>query len=298
MSEVEEVKQKVGERTERVLDVLKIIDDVHIQMDAEMFRDIFELAAALTTPEVQLWLKDDGLAVRQMDMAHVALTDMFIPKQYFTALKVGKQIKEIRVEIRDIDGILSRLVHGDVIDFSVVKQGKLRVEVRGKRVRVFDIPLLNPEEVERRKPALQFMVRGKVALDGLLTALEDAQKVVLKGKGTEVRMKEILGTIEFTTGASGIRLEADSGDGLYASGTDLTMGWDVIYLSAPVETHTAMSISILGDIIHAVSKVTNMVYIEYSMDMPMCITVELPIKGAQLSYWVAPRIEKKISEVT
>ena len=81
MSEVEEVKQKVGERTERVLDVLKIIDDVHIQMDAEMFRDIFELAAALTTPEVQLWLKDDGLAVRQMDMAHVALTDMFIPKQ-------------------------------------------------------------------------------------------------------------------------------------------------------------------------------------------------------------------------
>lgn len=295
---MEEVREKVSEKLERTLDVLNVVDDVHLLVDAELFRDLFGLAGALTEPEVQLWLRDDGLAVRQMDIAHIALTDLFVPKQYFGACKPGKVINEIRVDIRDIDAILARLVHGDMIDFSVITSGKLRVEVRGKRIRRFDLPLFNPEVVERRKPALQFMVHAKVALDGLLTAIEDAQKMVRRGSGNQARMSDMLGQVIFTTGASGIKMEANSEDQLYASGTDLTMGWDVMYQSAPVGAHTALSISILSNIIRAVSRVTNMVYIEYSTDMPMAITVELPLKDAQLSYWIAPRIEKDYREVT
>jgi hypothetical protein len=60
-----------------------------------------------------------------------------------------------------------------------------------------------------------------------------------------------------------------------------------------VDQRVAIAISFLVDTIRALSKVTNMVQIEFSQDAPLHIIAELPFKGMNLEYWIAPRILEK-----
>jgi len=273
------------EKEERIYDV---VDDVHIAMDAEMFKDFFDLMATLIIIEVQVKIRDDGLYLQQMDEPHVGMTIMFIPKPYFKVLKAGKVVDELRLPVKDIMAILSRLSHGDVIDFSVRESGKLHVEIQGKRIRSFNLPLITPEELERRVPKITPSVKIKTTMEGLLYGIEDAQSFIMSGK----KKKEALGQILMKTTAMGLKIEASTEDGLYSSVATLTSGWDIMQFVGSIDQRVAIAVSYGIDMIRAISKITNLVQLEFSTDMPLHIIAELPFKGANLEFWIAPRIEE------
>ena len=263
-------------------------DTTCIAIDAELFRDMFNLASALILSEVQVLIKDDGLYVQQMEESRVAMTIMFIPKTYFKELKQGKKINELRLDVQDIKGILTRLSHGDVVTFTISPSGKLHVEIKGKRIRVFDIPLLEAEELERRVPKIMLNVRTKTTLEGIIDAIEDAKKLIVRG-GSKSK-KNIYGTVTFTTTAMGLKIVSMTEDELYSTYTTLTSGWDLMKFEGSVDQHATIAIPFLTDVITAISKVTNMVQLEYTTDMPVHIVAEMPLKGVNLEYWFAPRI--------
>jgi len=240
--------------------------------------------------EVQVMIKDDGLYVKQLEEARIGMTDMFVPKQYFKTLKDGQKIKELRLSVDEIKAILTRLSHGDIIEFTVSDKGKLHIEVEGKRTRVFEIPLLEAEVLERRSPRVPFNVRAKTIVEGLLFGLEDAQKIVMKSGG---KKKEVFGQVKLETTVMGVKVDAMSEDELYSTGATLTSGWDLMKFEGSVGQRIAVAVAYIMAIIKAVSKVTNIVQIEFSSDMPMHIIAELPFKGMTLEYWLAPRIEVK-----
>lgn len=267
-------------------------DDVCVAMDAEMFKDLFDLMSALILTEVQVQIKDDGLYVKQLDEAHIGMTDMFVPKQYFKTLKAGKLIKEMRLPIDELKSILTRLSHGDVIEFTVSDKGKLHIDIQGKRVRVFEIPLLEAEVIERRTPKVPFAVRMKTTMEGLLCGVEDAQKMVIRGKSGKSK-KEVFGQVVLRTTPMGLKVEAITEDELYSAGATLTSGWDIMKFEGSIDQRTAVSVAYLIAIVRAIAKVTNIVQIEYSADMPLHIVAEMPMKGVTLEFWLAPRIEVK-----
>ena len=266
-------------------------DDVCIAMDAEMFKDLFALMSALIQSEVQVQIKDDGLYVKQLEEARVGMTDMFVPKQYFKTLKAGQKIKEMRLPVQELQSVLTRLSHGDIVEFTVSDKGKLHIEVEGKRIRVFEIPLLEAEAIERRTPKVPFNVRIKTTMEGLLFGLEDAQKIVMKSSGG--RKKEIYGQVMMKTTAMGLRVEATSEDELYSTGATLTSGWDIMKFEGSIDQRIAVAVAYIIAVIKTVSKITNVVQLEFSSDMPLHIIAELPFKGMTLEYWLAPRIEVK-----
>jgi len=263
-------------------------DTACISMDAEMFRDLFNLASALILSEVQVQIKDDGLYVQQLEESRVAMTIMFVPKTYFRELRQGKVIKELRLGVQDIKGILTRLSHGDVVTFTISASGKLHIEIKGKRLRVFDIPLLEAEELERRIPRIAFNVRTKTTLEGIIDAIEDAKKLIVKS-GSKAS-KNVFGTVTFTTVPSGLKIESMTEDELYSTYTTLTSGWDLMKFEGSADQHSTIAIPFLTDVIAAISKVTNMVQLEYTTDMPVHIIVEMPLKGVNLEYYFAPRV--------
>jgi hypothetical protein len=262
---------------------------MRIVMDAELFKDLFELMTALIKDEVQLKITSNGVVLRQIEESHIALTDMFVPKEYFKELKGDS---ELRLEVDSIKPLLTRLSHGDEIVFSV-SGDKLHIEIKGKRVRVFESPLLEAEEIERRIPRVVCNVRAKVCMEGLLYGVEDAQKFVVRGGG---KKKELFGHVILKAEAMGLRIEAATEDGLYSTGTTLTSGWDLMKFEGSVGQRVVIAISFLIDVVRALSKVTNMVQIEFSQDAPLHIIAELPLKGMSLEYWIAPRILEKGGE--
>lgn len=279
MSEVEEKVLKVE------------ADDMVVRVDAEMFREFFGLASALIMSEVQMDLKTDGVYIRQMEESHVGLTDMFVPKEYFEVLKAGKVVKELRLAVDEINNILKRLSHGDVIEFTVRKGGKLHVEIQGKRVRAFNIPLLEPEKLERRLPKVPMAVRIKTTLEGLLMAIEDARTLVIKGGGSR-KKKNLYGQITMMTTPMGLLIRSESEDGLRSAESTLHSGWDIMAFEGSANEKVTVSIPYMIDIVKAISRVTNMVQIEFSTDMPLHIITELPFKGVKLEFWLAPRVLK------
>ena len=263
-------------------------DDVCIAMDAEMFRDLFNLMSALIDTEVQVMIEDEGLRVKQMEEVHVALTDMFVPKTYFRELKAGQKINELRLPVSDIKAVLSRLSGGDIVKFTVTKDGKLHVEIEGKRLRAFNLPLFESEKLDKRTPRISFNARIKTTMEGVLLCIEDAEKLLKRGAK---KKESYLAQIKLITTAMGLSIISESESGLYSTEGTLTSGWDIMQFDGKLDQRVMMSISYLIDVVKTVSKVTNVIQIEMSTDMPLHIIVELPLKGVNLEYWFAPRIE-------
>jgi len=194
--------------------------------------------------------------------------------------------------VSELQSVLTRLSHGDIVEFTVSDKGKLHIELEGKRTRMFEIPLLEAEVIERRTPKVPFNVRIKTTMEGLLFGLEDAQKIVMKSGGGR-KKKEIYGQVMMKTTTMGLRVEATSEDELYSTGATLTSGWDIMKFEGSIDQRIAVAVAYIIAVIKTVSKITNVVQLEFSSDMPLHIIAELPFKGMTLEYWLAPRIEVK-----
>lgn len=264
-------------------------DDVCIAVNAMIFSDLFSLATCLIETEVQVRIEDDGLYVRQMDESRVGLTDIFIPKSYFKTLKKGQKISELRLPVKELKGILTRLNSDDVVEIVVTDKGKLHVEIQGKRKRAFNLPLLKAEDLSRRRPTLTLRNKIKTTVEGIILAIEDAGKLITKTKKkSEGYIPAIL---TFTYESIGLKIESASDSGLYSTESTLNRGWDIIQSKGEFGDRVMISIIYPASIIPAISKVTSVVQLEFACDLPVKIIPELPWKGIEISYWVAPRID-------
>jgi ASC-1-like (ASCH) protein len=268
-------------------------------MDAAMFRDMFNLMSALIIEEVQVMIEDDGLRVKQMEESRVAMTDMFISKSYFKVLKSGEKIKEIRLPVNEVKAIMSRVNDGDVVKFTVTETGKLHTTIHGKRIREFNTPLFMPEELERRNPKVPFAVRIKTNLEGIVTAVQDA-KIVDVGTGTKGKKTRsyVSGFVQISTTPTGLSIEAKTDDNLRSAQTNLTSGWDIMQYKGSGEQIVYLSTSYLKCVVDAIAKVTKMIQIELTSNLPLHLIAEMPFKGITLDYWFAPRIPQEATTTT
>lgn len=293
MSEEEAVATEKGDGLVAVEE-----DDVHIAMDAEMFKDFFNLMSTLIDDEVQVRIEEDGLHLRQMESVRIALIDMFIPISYFKDLKKGEKIQELRLPVSDFKSILARLSHGDVIDLTV-RGGRIIAEIKGRRIRRFTIPLFENEDMQRRVPTIPFEVKVKTSLEGLLIGIEDAE-ALLKKKATKGKRGEpYFGQVSFLTTPLGLNIRAmdDSEPPLRTADIILTSGWDMMQFKGTIGKQVNVAIAYLIPIVKTIAKVTNMIQVEYSQDMPLHIIAEMPLRGVALEFWIAPRIRVESEEV-
>lgn len=132
-------------------------------------------AYELVKDEVTFKIGKEGMVLRAMDPANVAMVVMDIKKSAFAEYTVEDE-SFIGVNMERFMQVLRRSKKADSIDMKI-SSGKMELIYTGKNQRRFSIPLLALESGPRPEPNLTFAVKAEVDSKILKDAIEDASVV-------------------------------------------------------------------------------------------------------------------------
>lgn len=137
--------------------------------------DAMKAAYELVKDEVTFKIGKEGIVLRAMDPANVAMVVMDIKKAAFDDYKVEND-SFIGVNMERFMQVLRRSKKADTVDMKV-SGGKMELLYAGANKRRFSIPLLALESGPRPEPNLTFAVKAEVDSKIFREAVEDASVV-------------------------------------------------------------------------------------------------------------------------
>jgi len=242
--------------------------------DAKFLKDMMG-AISILIDEATFDLTPDGIKLRAMDPSRVAMVDFEWPKTVFDEY-VCSEVMKMCVNISEILKLLRRTGKDESVELSLdEKTGRLKITIKGKYTRTFNMPTLEAMEEEVPTPKVTFNVRAKATTEGLREAIEDASLV-----------------------SDHVRIEADNekvvmnatGD-LMGATIEFKKGSDALLdVEAKEASRATFSLSYLSEIVKAAVATSDITTLEFSTDMPIKLDFKQPKEG-KLTFYLAPRIE-------
>ena len=164
--------------------------------DLELFKKVMETVASLMA-DVSLDFSENGLSIKAMDPANIAMIMFESKKGLFTAFKVDKDTK-LSVSLDDLNGVLKLLKKDDKLTLGDSK-GKLDMDVHGKAKMHFTIPLIDENYTAQKVPQLKFTAdatamssllkeaikAGLLVDDSIYITIDDNQRLILSARSEE-----------------------------------------------------------------------------------------------------------------
>jgi len=242
--------------------------------DAKFLKDMMS-AISILIDEATFDVTSDGIKLRAMDPSRVAMVDFEWPKTVFDEYVCSETMK-MCVNISEMLKLLRRTGKDESLELSLdEKTGRLKITIKGKYVRTFNMPTLEAMEEEVPTPKVIFNVRAKIVTEGLREAIEDASLV-----------------------SDHVRIEADNekmvmqatGD-LMGATIEFKKGSDALLdIEAKEASKATFSLSYLSEIVKAAVATSDIATLEFSTDMPIKLDFKQPKEG-KLTFYLAPRIE-------
>jgi len=242
--------------------------------DAKFLKDMMS-AISILIDEATFDVTSDGIKLRAMDPSRVAMVDFEWPKTVFDEYVCSETMK-MCVNISEMLKLLRRTGKDESLELSLdEKTGRLKITIKGKYVRTFNMPTLEAMEEEVPTPKVTFNVRAKIVTEGLREAIEDASLV-----------------------SDHVRIEADNekmvmqatGD-LMGATIEFKKGSDALLdIEAKEASKATFSLSYLSEIVKAAVATSDIATLEFSTDMPIKLDFKQPKEG-KLTFYLAPRIE-------
>jgi proliferating cell nuclear antigen len=243
-------------------------------MDAKFLKDMMG-AISILVDEATFDLTPDGIKLRAMDPSRVAMVDFEWPKTVFDEYTCSEAMK-MCVNISEMLKLLKRAGKDESVElFLDEKTGRLKIAIKGKYNRTFNMPTLEAMEEEVPTPKVTFNIRAKTTTDGLRAAIEDASMV-----------------------SDHVRIEADNetmimnatGD-IMGAKIEFKKGGDVLLdMKAKEASKATFSLSYLSEIVKAAVATSEIATLEFSTDMPIKLDFQQEKEG-KLTFYLAPRIE-------
>jgi len=238
------------------------------------FRDLIK-AVSKVNEEPILTLDPEGIRVLQLDCEHRAMIDLFIPGGFFDVYNVY-EARTISLNVKDLLKL-------------VFKRGKMRdttilMRIEAERI-LFDIkrgggsirkelPLFEPGEEPAPEPKLIYNSRVKIVTETLISAIEDIKTI------------EEVDHVLITVNDNEISFIGINGD--YEAESTYNQYADEILSFTTEGTQKAYyTIDTLLTLVKTLKPISEAITLEYSTDIPIRITPELPIDG-HLIYHLAP----------
>ena len=242
--------------------------------DAKLLKDMITAISTLID-EATFNLSPDGIKLRAMDPSRVAMVDFEWPKTVFDEYACSEPTK-LSLNIGEMLKLLKRAGKEESLELTLEeKTGRLRIIIRGKYVRTFNMPTLEATEEDVPTPKVTFNAKAKITTDGLRQALEDASLV---SDHVKIEMDPE-------------KLVMNAAGDIMGATIELKKGSDSILDLETKETSKAtFSLSYLSEIIGAAAAISDIATIEFSTDMPLRLDFEQPTEG-KLTFYLAPRIE-------
>jgi proliferating cell nuclear antigen len=242
--------------------------------DAKLWKN---LLAAISTliEEADFNATPDGIKLRSMDPSHVAMVDFEWQKTAFEEYTCQEPTK-IRVNIASMLKLLKRVGSDEILEMLYdEKTRKLNLTLKGKMMRKFTMPTLDPAQEEVPTPKITFNSKVKLTTSTLRDIIDDVQAV-----SDNVRLEttpEKL-TAAATTELSSAVIELEKSSEM------------LIELDVKEPSKATFNLNYLSEITKAGASAAEIVTVEFSSNMPIRLEFDIPQQG-RLSYYLAPRIE-------
>ncbi len=221
--------------------------------------------------EAGISVSEEGIKLRAMDPAHVALVDFEVKKDAFDEFQVDEALV-LGVDLERFNTILKRASATDKLQLELSDEGNaLKIKFGDTTRRVFELPLIEVSEEEQKVPSLEFPCE-----------LELDPKIISEGiKDAEIISDHV--NLQMEEDALVIEAKGDLGSVVVSVGKD-----DAIAFSCKGKAKSMFSIEYLKDMIKA-SDVASSVKLSLGENIPIKIDFLSP--SARLTFLLAPRIE-------
>lgn len=242
--------------------------------DAKFLKDMMG-AISILIDEATFNLTSDGIKLRAMDPSRVAMVDFEWPKTVFDEYKCSETTK-MCINISEMLKLLRRTGKDESVELALdEKTGRLKIIIKGKYTRTFNMPTLEAMEEEVPTPKVAFNVKAKTTTEGLREAIEDASLV-----SDHVKIE-----------ADNERILMNATGDLMGATIELKKGSDALLdLETKEPSKATFSLSYLSEIVKAAVTTSDVASLEFSSDMPIKLDFKQP-KDGKLTYYLAPRIE-------
>jgi proliferating cell nuclear antigen len=223
--------------------------------------------------EVGINVTKEGMTLRAMDPAHVALVDFELKKSAFDEYEVDGLLV-LGIDLDRLNTILKRAGAEDKITLEFdSEKNTLKIRLKNASTRTFNLPLIEVSEEELKVPDLEFPstveINSKIISEGIKDAEIVSDHVVLKvdKKNLYIKARGDLGNVEVKAAKEG-----------------------AISFDVSQDTRSMYSLEYLKDMIKA-SDIADSVKISLGDNIP--VKMEFLSSDIKLSFLLAPRIESE-----
>lgn len=240
--------------------------------DAKLLKSSIEAISNLID-EAGINVDNEGLKLRAMDPAHVALVDFQLSKEAFDNFEVTEPVV-LGVDLERLNTILKRAGPGDVISLGLDEdKNMLKIKIKNTSTRTFGLPLIDVSDEELKVPSLDFPSSVEVHPNILKEAIKDAEIV-----------------------SDHVTLKTDENNLYISAKGDLgnvsvkVLKDDAIEFLSSGEVSSMFSLEYLVDMMKA-SGLADTVKINLGNDIP--VRVDFKAENINLAFLLAPRIESE-----
>jgi proliferating cell nuclear antigen len=210
-----------------------------------------------------------------MDPSHVAMVDFEWSKTVFNEYECDERT-QLCINFHEMVKFLRRVKSGEeiVITFNQ-DQAQLNILLKNGYSRTFSMATLEPTSDDVPTPKIDFDSMARITTRCLKDSITDVSTV----------SDEIL----FEAGAEKLSLKAQGGLGSVTINIEKDSE-ELLTLNSEKLSTATYSVNYLQDMIKTAANISDIVTIEFSTNMPLRLSFELPEQG-KLQYYLAPRVE-------
>ncbi|MCX6659828.1 MAG: proliferating cell nuclear antigen (pcna) [Candidatus Bathyarchaeota archaeon] len=245
-----------------------------VVQDARIWKNLLTAISTLIE-EADFNTTSEGLKLRSMDPSHVAMVDFEWPKGAFEEYVCDKPT-DIRVNLSTMLKLLKRGKSDESLEMAYDEENKkVNLTLKGKILKKFTMPTLEPVEEEVPTPKLSFSARVKLMSETLKEIVEDSE-TVSDNIRFEANPDKLL--VKASSELSNVSMELTKTDGA------------LLELDVKETAAATFNLNYLGEMVKAGSATSEVVALEFSTNMPIRLEFEMAQQG-RLTYYMAPRIE-------
>lgn len=222
--------------------------------------------------EGQFEIKNDGLYFMAMDPSQISMISFKMPKESFVEYGLPEEMK-LGIDIGQFSNVLARGKKGESAELTI-EEGRLVIKFVGeKHRRTFKVPMIETGDRTQREPKIEFANHAKVKADAIKETLKDAKLL-----SSHVRL-------QLTPEQFMVDVRGDNGDlkAEFQKGSD-----EVAEIDTKEGARATFPLQYLEDMVKATNS-SSVVKINLETDKPL--KLEYGVEGAQVVYYLAPRIE-------
>ncbi|MEF8832707.1 MAG: proliferating cell nuclear antigen (pcna) [Candidatus Thermoplasmatota archaeon] len=242
---------------------------LNAEIKSDVLKELVEIVGTIVD-EVKINLDEDGLSLKAVDPAHVAMVDLTLKSEGFESYEANET--ELGLNLNKIEQFLKLAGSGDTIKIlHDEEENRLTMDVRNitQKMPLLDTAGMTDPNVPSLDLPINLRIKGEHLLNGVKASenISDHISITANADGFEIFSEEDENEVEMSLGEE-----------------------ELEELSANEEVKSLFALDYFSDMVKCVSKDTTL-DIELGADYPIKIQFSFAEDNGNVRYLLAPRIE-------